>query len=331
MVRCFGAIQAQEYPEAKWAIALRTRNVTSASLDRALAEGTLIRTHVLRPTWHLVLPEDLRWMLDLTAPRIRAGSASRWRQLELDEATFERCNDLFIEALGGGHQLTRLELAEILEAKGISTAGQRMPHILLRSELDQVVCSGGLKGKQGTWALFDERIPKAPSVEREDALADLTRRYFTSHGPATAQDFAWWSGLTLKDVKAGLAANRSELVQETLDGQTYWSAEPAKRNGAVSAHLLPNYDELLVAYKDHRPSFDPGMYATLGPKQDLLRNQFAVNGLVVGEWRRTATNQALMVELRPGTPLREAERQAVQAAAERYGKFVRQAVAVKWA
>src|SRR5581483_11815980 len=199
VVTWLGAVQAQDYAAAKWAVALRAQGVTDAAMDQALAEGTILRTHVLRPTWHLVIPEDIRWMLELTAPRIHALMTYQHRQLELDKTVFKRSHAALVKALQGGKQLTRSEITAALQRAGISTDGSRLTYLLGQAEIDGVICSGGRRGKQFTYALLDERAPKAKTLPREQALFELARRYFTSRGPATLQDFVWWSGLAMTD------------------------------------------------------------------------------------------------------------------------------------
>src|SRR5437868_6619308 len=212
VVGWLGAMQSQEFAYAKWSVAQRSRGATNAAMAQALADGAILRTHVLRPTWHFVLPADVRWLLDLTAPRVNALSGYYYRQLGLDDAVFAQTNALFLKALKGGRQLTRTELAAILQRSGIVASGQRLAYILMRAELDAVIISGALRGKQQTYAAFDERVPRAKKVPRENALAELTRRYFVSRGPATLTDYLTWSSLTAAEGRIGL-----EMVQSRLE------------------------------------------------------------------------------------------------------------------
>ena len=236
VVRWMGAVQAQEYAQASWALGLRTRSAVAGDIDRALGEGAILRTHVMRPTWHFVSPQDIRWLLDLTAPRIRAGSARRYRELQLDDAVFARSNEALARGLEGGANLTRAELGQVLEQSGVDTSlPQRLPHILMRAELDGVICSGPKRGKQFTYALLDERVPRGPALAREEAVAKLVRRYFLSHGPATVQDFVWWSGLTTADARAGLESVRDQIAGEMIDGKMYWlPRDSVSPTGAVA-------------------------------------------------------------------------------------------------
>jgi len=198
LVEWLGAVQAQDFAAAKWALGLRLQGVTDDDIEQAFTDGAILRTHVMRPTWHFVSPADIRWLLALTAPHVRAASAYYNRKLELDDAVFRRTNAVLANALQGGKQLTRDELASALQQAGIATDGeQRVTYIMMRAELDGVICSGARRGKQFTYALLAERAQQARTLDRDEALAELTMRYFTSHGPATIQDFVWWSGLTV--------------------------------------------------------------------------------------------------------------------------------------
>src|SRR5512141_1191648 len=179
VVEQFGAVQAQDYAGAKWALGQRLRNgTTDAALDKAFNEGKILRTHVMRPTWHFVTPADIRWMLALTAPRVLSLLAYGDRLLGLDKTALKQSNAVLAKALKGGRQLMRSELKPILQKNGFHTEGLHLGHLLIHAELDGVICSGGKRGKQFTYALLDERAPQAKSLEREEALAELTKRYF---------------------------------------------------------------------------------------------------------------------------------------------------------
>jgi hypothetical protein len=224
IVRYMGAVQAQDYAGAKWAIGLRLQNGTDAAVDKAMANGSIIRTHVLRPTWHFVTPADAQWMIELTAPRINAFSASRYRQLQLDNIVFKRSNDALAKALEGGKQLNRLEVMSALNNAGVATNDLRFIHLLMHAELDKVICSGARRGKQFTYALFDDRIPKDNTPSKEEALAELAKRYFISRGPATLQDFTWWSGLAAADARKGLEIVKPQLTNMLAEGlQKDWN------------------------------------------------------------------------------------------------------------
>ncbi|HEX8922520.1 MAG TPA: winged helix DNA-binding domain-containing protein, partial [Pyrinomonadaceae bacterium] len=222
IVGWLGAVQAQDYLGSLWALGLRTQHAVEEEVEQAIAAGTIVRSWPLRGTLHYVAAADIRWMLKLGAPRTIARAASRYRELELDEATFAKSNRVLARALQGGKQLTRLELAAALNRAGIPTDGQRLIHLLNRSALDGLTCYAARRGKQFTFALLEEWVAEARTLERDEALAELARRYFTSRGPATLQDFVWWSGLTTADARAGLEMAKPHLTKEIIKGQTYW-------------------------------------------------------------------------------------------------------------
>jgi len=322
VVAWLGAVQAQDYAGAKWALGQRLKGVTDADIEQAFTEGKILRTHVMRPTWHFVTPEDIRWLLELTASRVNAVNGTMYRKLELDEALFLRTNDAIIKALQGGRHLTRTELAGVLEQAGIIAEGMRLGYIVHRAELDGIVCSGPRRGKQFTYMLLDERAPQARTLDHETALAELTRRFFTSHGPATVQDFAWWSGLTIADVKAGLAMAKPQLVEETINGKTYWldSSVPTVDLGSPKAFLLPPYDEYAIAYRDHSAVLDL-RYAEQA-KNTIFNGVMVIDGQVLGNWKRTFTKGAVVIESAPFRPLTAAEQGALAAAVRRFGEFL---------
>jgi hypothetical protein len=331
VVRWLGAVQAQDYAGAKWAIAQRTRGATSAAFDELFAKGHLLRTHVMRPTWHFVLPADIRWMLRLTAPRVKSATASYDRRLELDDAVYGRCNDLIASALQGGRQLTRQELAARLGEAGIPARASRLAHIMMRAELDAVICSGALRGKQFTYALLDERVPQSRMLECDEALAELARCYFRSHAPATVQDFSWWSGLSAADARSGLEMMKSELASESVAGRTYWFPDQPEPRAARKPvmHLLPNYDEHVVAYRHHGPSLDDAALKHRHPSDDTLSaHLIARNGLIIGGWRRVSEKKSIIISKQLHIKLTETEQARLLAAAEEYGRFMEQPVAL---
>jgi len=325
VVRWLGAVQSQDYAGAKWAIAQRTRACSDADLDRAYADGRILRTHVLRPTWHFVLPDDIRWMLALTSPGVRARMAYYDRQLALDDAAYARSQVVIEKALAGGQALTREELGRALAAAGIRAAGQRLGHIMMRAELDAVITSGARRGKQFTYALLDERAPRGRTLARDEALAELAGRYFASHGPALAHDFAWWSGLTVGDARRGIEAASPRLASAAVDGKTYWFAPGGRKGARVPphvVHLLPNYDEATVAYRDHAPSL-AGAPPTFTARPEMVMNHVVVvGGRVVGGWRRLPGKDAMVVETILADRLTAAAQRALEAAAARFAKFL---------
>jgi hypothetical protein len=283
----------------------------------------------MRPTWHFVSPTAIRWLLALTAPYINATNAYYYRQQALDDATLMRSNDVLAKALQGGKQLTRPELVSVLQQAGIASDNLlRFTYIVMHAELDGIICSGARRGKQFTYALLDERAPQATILERDEALAELARRYFTSHGPATMQDFAWWSGLPVADARMGLAMVGSQLTHEVVDDQTYWfspstlSTPPAKEL-AQAAYLLPNFDEYTVGYTDRSAVFDMSLAHKLDARSNSLLSYIMVlNGQVVGTWKRTIQKNAVIITPNLFTPLNWDETRAFAATANRFGAFL---------
>ncbi len=328
-----GAVQAQDYPAAQWALGLRTHGATATTVEGSLTAGTILRTHVMRPTWHFVTPADIRWLLALTAPRVKALLAYYDRKLAVDGAVLARSAAVLTHALQGGKQLTRTELGALLEQAGIATGdAQRLGHLLMHAELDGLLCSGARHGKQFTYALLEERVPPAPPLTREEALAALTQRYFTGHGPATAKDFQWWSGLTAADVKTGLALVQAQLVQWVVNGQTYWLAEPLPcvSDPAPTVWLLANYDEYGVGYSDRSAIVAPAHMAQGNPARPIyFGNMIVLDGQVVGAWKHLVSKGTVVITADTFTPFSAAEHAACAAAAERYGAFL--GLPIRWA
>ena len=315
------AVQSQDYAGAKWALAQRTEGVTSADLDRLFDAGAILRTHVMRPTWHFVRPADIRWLLALTAPRVRAILAHDDGALELGKSMRARCSRLLEKALRDGKSLTRAEITALLGAAGIRCQGRRLAHLLAHLELDALICSGPRRGKQFTYALLEERAVAARALPEEEALALLVRRFFAGHGPATVRDCAWWSGLRMADVKVGIETSRPRLEQVALDGTTYWFAEWADgRSRSPVAHLLPNYDEYVIAYVERTALVDPG----LDPQPDqklVFSNVVMIDGRAVGTWRRGVGRDAIRVQTSVRRDLDTTQQAAVRTAAHRYERF----------
>lgn len=328
VVAWFGGVQAQEYAVAKWALALRCAGAGAADVEEAFAAGRILRTHVMRPTWHFVAPADIRWMLALTGPRISAAMAPYNRKLDLTARLFTKSHGIIARALEGGRFLTRAELAERLGRRGIEARGQRLAHLTMQAELDRVICSGPRRGSQFTYALLDERAPQASDLTRDASLAELARRYFASHGPATVRDFGWWSGLTMKDARLGVELCRPALVQEEIGGSICFSAGAAATPAMPrqATYLLPIYDEYLIAYKDRE--FVNGSYApavtvaaAAGSPHHLV-----VGGRLAGSWGQAASAAGVRVTITPFRPLSAAESRQVRSAAARFGAFLGAAV-----
>jgi hypothetical protein len=319
-----GAKQAQDYTHAKWAIGLRIPGATDDSIEHAIREGTILRTHILRPTWHFVAAPDIRWMMRLTAPQIAVQGASRERDLGLDAATYRRTNDVIARALEGGKYLSRQALAEAIEKAGIMTNSSRMVHIMMQAELDLVVCNGVRQGKELTYALLDERVPAGPDLSREESLAELARRYFTSHAPATLQDFTWWSGLKVGDARAALEMIKSTLISRPLDALTYWMPKELELPDQWTSrvHLLPAFDEYLVSYKDRGASLDPALTAHAITSNGIFKPVIVIDGRVAGVWTRTEKKNAVVIEPQLFRDVNAAEKDGILAAAREFARFL---------
>lgn len=324
VVQRFGAMQAQDFPAAIWAIGLRAPGCHSSAVEHAFNEGLILRTHVLRPTWHFVSPADIRWMLALSAPRVHAANAYYYRQAGLDAKLFAKSCAMMHRVLDDAEPMTRAELAVPLKRAKIPADGLKLAYIMMHAELEGVISSGPRRGKQFTYTLLDNRAPAGKAVDRRDAIAMLTTRYFTSHGPATIRDFVWWSGLTVKDAELGIEAVKPALAKETIEGREYWSA--ASRSSAIkgcTAFLLPNFDEYLIAYKDRAPVVDPGRAANMVARSGGgFSHHLVVDGRLAGGWTREVKPNSVEVQVAPYFKLTAAQSRAVSSAADGYAEFL---------
>ncbi len=332
VIKSLVAVQSQDYGGAKWGVSQRVKgDPTDAELDKLFDDGVFLRTHIMRPTWHFVSPDDIMWLQMLTGPRVLALSAHYLRKLNIDDKTIAIGKEVLAKELAGQTYMTRPEIAEKFAAAGIESSGLKFAYIIMCAELDALICSGARKGKTHTYGLVSERAPHARKLGRDEALAELTLRYFTGHGPAQPKDFSWWSGLTMKDVTAGLDLVKSKLQRAEVDGKTYWFADvpPVKLRPPVM-HLLPNYDEFLIAYKDHTASFDNALSpAQLGNYTFVLAHHIIViDGKVVGGWRRVPKGKTAIIEIRLLRPLSPAEEAAIDVQAKRCGIFAGVDIAV---
>lgn len=331
VVAALGAMQAQDYTAALWAIGLRLPGSSEAEIEQAIADATIVRTWPLRGTLHFVAAEDARWMLELLTPHIIAGSARRRQQLGLDDATLARSRDVLIETLQGRKPHTRDQCIARLESAGIATAAQRGYHILWQHALAGLLCFGPRAGKQQTFVLLDEWTPNAKRLERDQALAELAARYFSGHGPATLQDFVWWSGLRVGDGRTAIELAGPALVAEGSGATRYWRAHashtstpPDKQSdNQTLVHLLPAFDEYLIAYRGRDAVLDPEYATRIVPGGNgVFRPILVHNGRIVGTWKRTLKKRQVAITLDPFAPLRADATQAVAAAAADYGRFL---------
>ena len=327
VVRGFGAMQAQEFVPAKWSIAQRAADVTEAAVDDAFAAGRLLRTHVLRPTWHFVHAEDIGWILCASAPRVHAANAYYYRQTGVDDDVARRSRAVFERVLGAGAQLTRKELAAELAGAGLPQTGVPLAYVIIRAELDGVLISGAMRGKQHTYALLDVRVPGRAMPDREEALAELTRRYYAGHGPATVRDYCTWASLTAAEARRGIDIVGGDMVSETIGDRAYWSLSADARStaglrppGGPVIDLLQDYDEYVIGYFESRDV----ILAPGGPT-DTLRARLRpvmLDGRLVGYWRHRLTASAVEIETVDVPALTGAREAAMRAAADRFGAFL---------
>ena len=327
VVEWLGAVQAQDFAAAKWAVGQRLQRGTDAEVEQAYNAGEILRTHAMRPTWHFLAPQDIRAVLALTAHRVLAGSAAMHRKLGLDARYLSRCHRVLVEALRGGQHLTRTELASRLAEKGIAAKGQRLAYILMNAEFEALICSGPRKGRQFTYALLEERVPRTHALPPEEALAKWTLRYFQSHGPAQPKDFAWWSGLTLLEAQRGLEMAKGRLVRETSDGKTYWRSPGRQKPeggkpGAGVALLLSIYDEYTIAYRDRSALGAERPLERLIAMGNALTSVVVQDGLITGTWKRVLTKDQVEITVSPFRTPRQTEKEAIRAAASAYGAFL---------
>lgn len=323
MVQALVAVQSQDFAGAKWSAGQRSRNCNDADVHQTFNEGKFLRTHVLRPTWHFVSPSDIRWMQQLTGPHVKVRMGTYYRKLELDDAIFTRSQTVISLALSGGHHLTRAEIGTILVNEGINVDGLRLGHIMMQAELDAVVCSGPVHGKQHTYALLDERVSDEKKLCGDEALAELTRRFFQGHGPATLKEYARWSGLTMAKCRSGLELVRESLAQATVGGQSHWfdAAITDIPPAPFVTYLLPEYDECYLTY----PGINfPDLPWTIDPEawSDSFYRPIIINGYRAGTWRRTIDGKQVVLEANVFARLDGDQLASLNAAVERYSAFL---------
>lgn len=293
-----GAMQAQDFAMAKWAVGLRLQHSTEEKIENAISSGEVLRTHLMRPTWHFVSSDDIYWMLDLTAPQIKSALKTRHRQLEFTDAIISKSKNIIARALNGGIHLTREELAVLFNKAKIKTDDNRLYHLLVSAELDGLICSGNIKNSKQTYALLAERVPLKKSLTKEEALAELARRYFTSHGPATLKDFIWWSGLRAADARIALELNNHALNHETIDSENYFFSNTFSKLSVkkYSVHLLPAYDEFLISYRNRSASLLLTDFRKAVSDNGIFRPVIVINGKVCGLWKQVIKKEIVNIE-----------------------------------
>lgn len=325
VVRQLGAVQAQDFTGAKWALGQRLVGATDAQIESEFARGRILRTHILRPTWHFVAPEDIRWMLALTAPRVAATMASYNRKLELTPALFRRCNRAISQALADGAQLTRPEIKLALEKSRITVgSSQRLSHIVMQAELEAVVCSGARVGKHFTYALFDDRVPARALPDRDDSLQKLLLVYLRGRGPATLRDFSWWSGLTMADSRRAARIAEKSIERTVVGEQELWhlplQSAPSEKN---SVFIVPNYDEYFIGHRDRAAIGERiGNVQLVTGGDARITHIVLVDGQIAGGWKRSQDEGGTVLDFRLLVPLSAAERKRLSGAVASFERFL---------
>ncbi|MGN6492838.1 MAG: winged helix DNA-binding domain-containing protein [Agriterribacter sp.] len=314
------AMQAQEYAMAKWAVGLRLKDAVDSDVEKAFNKGEILRTHVMRPTWHFVAPADIVWLLALTAPRVHALNAYMYRQTDLSEKLLKRAAETMALALEGGRFLQRSELQDALKRKRITANSVRLAYIIMYAELEAIICSGPRKGNQFTYALLKERAPSAKVISREDALAEFVQRYFAARGPATLKDFAYWSGLSLQDAKAGAESLPSKFARETINGKQYIWLPSAKAAGNLlyTSFLMPDYDEYGMSYQDRAIL----MGSSAGKPEVLYNRMLVIDGKIEGTWKRSFNKKEIVIDAVPFAPLSTAKNKKLAQSMQRFKQFL---------
>ena len=325
IVSWMGAMQAQDFNMAKWAIGTRLPHSTNRQIEAALAEGEIIRTHILRPTWHFVAKEDFHQIMMLTAPRIKTALVGYEKNVGLNKATIPKQLALVLDILGRGNQLTRQEIGEELENMGVKLSDSRMlAHIMFHAEIDRLVCSGAVKNKKQTYRLVEEVIKPPKKFDKGKALENLARRFFTSHAPATLQDFTWWSGLAITEARKALEMIRHDFICEEIDGWSYWLTNNFKGLNIAenTVHLLPAFDEYVVSYKDRAAIFMYGNYSKVISTNGIFKPTVMINGQVVGMWKRVVKGKKATIEIELFKKLNKAAKSALALEVEKYERYM---------
>ncbi len=324
-VRWMGAIQAQEYDHALWAVGVRTNTASRKDVEQAIVEKRIIRTWPMRGTLHFVVPDDARWLLHFSRQRMRQKSLSRMNELNLDDQLIESCKGIFLEELKDERLRTRQELLALLEREGIGTKDQRGYHILEQLAQDGVISMGPVVEKKQYFMLLENVAPHLPEIPREEALGKLAKRYFTSHGPATVHDFAWWAGLLMEDARKGIEISRDTLTPEIIGEKEFWIS--AAEEKVILSHepqvrFLPSFDEYLIGYKDRSEVLKQELAAEVIPsKNGMFSPIIVVDGKVAGIWKRTIRKSGVDLDLSFSIPF-PYEKELIYKEANRYSNFI---------
>jgi hypothetical protein len=323
IVRALGAVQSQDYQSSLWAVGLRS-GVSRATVEEGITSREIVRTWLLRGTLHLVASADARWILGLIAPALLKAAVGRLRQFEVDAKTIARSAKILERALAGDRQLPRDAAMKLLEANRIPTARGRGFHILWALAVQKTVSLASRVRNQHTLVLFDDWMPKQRELTRDEALAELAKRYFSSHGPATIKDFAWWSGLPIKAAREAHASIERSL-ESCRAGDAIYSMAPRSLSGAepeISSFLLPGYDEYLLGYADRSAVLDPRHTAKVITNNGIFRPTTVINAAITGTWRPVSVRSTIEIRYQPFTHGARETRTIFEGNAERYRRFL---------
>ena len=321
VVSWMGAMQAQEYRMMRWAVGMRTKKPSAKAFEKAYNDGSIIRTHLFRSTWHLVAAEDYRWMIDLCSAKAKSGIRGwiKMNGLSISEDEEFRFQEYIRQALKGKGSLSREAIESIVKDSPFREELPRLKYQMILAEVSGIICSGNLVDGERNYVLADEKIPVQRTLPREDALAELARRYFKSHGPATLEDFVWWTGMNIGDCRRGVEAIKDELIEERWKGLTFYLHQSARTRGFRSGcvHLLPAYDEYLIGYKSRHVALHPDHRHHAHDQKGIFWPVILCGGEVIGNW--SAAGGKVRTEVfHPDASLNQ---EAVEEEIERYQKF----------
>lgn len=324
LVKWMGALQAQDFAMVQWALGLRLKDSTHHSINDAIDSGEIIRTHAMRPTWHLIAADDIYWMLELTAPQIKSSSKSRHKWLGLTEKLIAISHSVITNTIMRNGNSTREEIANELSKAGFEKTDNRHAHLLMLAELDGLICSGQAIGKKQTFALLEERVPNKIILSKEEALATLAGRYFASHCPATLQDFVWWSGLYVKDARKAIESISKDLIDFTLDSETYYVHHSFKEMPVAEKdlQLLPAFDEYIISYKDRSASITSENHSKAVSNNGIFWPIIILNGQVIGTWKRAVQKENVNIEISFFTDQPAYVKKAAESKAKSFGAFL---------
>ena len=322
MVSWFGAIQGQEYAQTKWGLGLRLPNLDDSDIEKKLADGTILRTHLLRPTWHFVHSHDISWILDLTAASVHASNAYMYKKLELDHKLFGKCNHIIERILNKQIEMTRDEINKELKKNKIQAEGHRLSYIMMYAELEGIICSGAKRGSQFTYALLSKRISGRNPNSKDAALAELSKRYYQSRGPATVKDFSTWSGLNISICRKGTEMIGSMLEKMVGEGVDYYFAPETHlpKSESSQIYLLPIYDEFIMGYKDRSAIFEFRNSLKKNPSINY-DSMIILEGQIIGSWTRQIGKKGIELQYDLFRPMNPKLTSLFNEATRRFGDF----------